>query len=92
MNNTANYPKDTLNVAHPFDTCPACKQIVRVTANVRIAKHGGKFSTCKGTGLTAPSFVVSVEPVEIVSVTEVEDEDPEQTEYLRETYGTGGWQ
>ena len=34
----------------------------------------------------------SVEPVEIVSVTEVEDEDPEQTEYLRETYGTGGWQ
>jgi hypothetical protein len=71
MNNTANYPKDTLNVEHPFDTCPACKQIVRVTADVRIAKHGGKFSTCPGTGLTAPSFIASVEPVEIISVTEV---------------------
>ena len=65
------FPKNTLNVAHPFDTCPACKQIVRITADVRIAKHGGKFSTCPGTGLTAPSFIASVEPVEIISVTEV---------------------
>lgn len=71
MKNTANYPKDTLNVAHPFDACPVCKQIVRVTADVRIAKHGGKFSTCKGTGMTALSFVASVEPVEIISVMEV---------------------
>jgi len=71
METKVTFPKNTLNVAHPFDTCPACKQIVRITADVRIAKHGGKFSTCPGTGLTAPSFIASVEPVEIISVTEV---------------------
>jgi len=70
MENTATYPKDTLNVVHPFDACPVCKQIVRVTADVRIAKHGGKFSSCNGTGMTALAFVASVDPVEIISVTE----------------------
>ncbi len=76
MNNAANYPKDTLNVAHPFDTCPLCKQIARVTSNFTIAKHGGKYSPCNGTGMTAPSFIASIEPVEIISVTEVENDLP----------------
>ena len=64
MDNTAN----TLPV---FDTCPTCKQIARVTNDTRIAKHGGKHFTCKGTGLTAPSFIVSAEPVITVFESEV---------------------
>jgi hypothetical protein len=62
---------DSVEHAHPFDFCPVCRQLARFTADGKMAKHGERYRTCKGTGMTAPSFIVSVEPVVILSVSEV---------------------
>jgi glutaredoxin len=54
-----------------FDTCPYCKQVVRVDAEQRLAKHGTSYRPCMGSKTTAPAAIISVEAVEIISVTEV---------------------
>lgn len=65
--------KNTNKLLPPtFDTCPYCKQIARVDAAQKLVKHGTAYRPCMGSGTTAPAAIISVEAVEIISVTEVE--------------------